>query len=473
MNNVSQFVKENRTFFTLLIICIGLLIVFVLTAMFSGAWPSPSISGQILSALAGAVVAAMITLFLLLGQTSSEEKKERNSKVFEEKLKIYQDFLKCMCEVIEDRKVTPEEAIRLEFQTSYITMHTESEHIKEIATHVKNIVDSLSEKNDQLAATNRAENDSKSNGDLMKSLFSIVNIFRKELYDITPTDKDTENNIQAAKSFSSIMDAVEIPSKTDITPDADLKQNIKDFTSELLENISVNREFWDEVNTDESNENGTYIRLENNEGAIVLLTYEDNQYFNVHLEYDDTHDAYKHMKWRFGGRQNKWGWWRYLDGSMKNIAQTDEMKNRNWNGMLEILSKQMKEIIAYVEAFEQTRKEIYEPLKVKLEERLNNKNFRMWIYYDYCVALDYEFHSDSDPKEKERLFIDIKREESGLYSIIIGNREENASQLNKRLESIHCLKVNRHSSTYERYVAQTNFSAEKIIEEIEHINQYI
>ena len=260
MNNVSQFVKENRTFFTLLIICIGLLIVFVLTAMFSGAWPSPSISGQILSALAGAVVAAMITLFLLLGQTSSEEKKERNSKVFEEKLKIYQDFLKCMCEVIEDRKVTPEEAIRLEFQTSYITMHTDSEHIKDIAIHVNSIVDSLSEKN---TAVNRAENESESNVALMESLFKIVNIFREELYRISPTKKDENNNKEAAKSFSKIMEAVEVPSKNEKTPDDNLKQNIKDFTSELLKSINVNREFWDEVNTDESNENGTYIRLTN------------------------------------------------------------------------------------------------------------------------------------------------------------------------------------------------------------------
>ena len=82
MKKISVFIKQNRTFVAILVICMVLLILFVSIAVKSGSWPGLEASGQILSALAGAVVAAMITLFLLLGQTSSEEKKERNSKVY-------------------------------------------------------------------------------------------------------------------------------------------------------------------------------------------------------------------------------------------------------------------------------------------------------------------------------------------------------------------------------------------------------
>ena len=159
MKNVFFFFRENKTFISLLVGCIFLLALFVGVATASGAWPGSDASAQILSALAGAVVAAIITLFLLLGQTSSEEKKERNTKVFEEKLRIYQDFLHCLYEVIKDGEVTEEEAIRLQFQTSFITMHTDSEHIKEIAKQVQNIVSDLQNKEgDPDNATNNAEN---------------------------------------------------------------------------------------------------------------------------------------------------------------------------------------------------------------------------------------------------------------------------------------------------------------------------
>ena len=88
MNKINLFFRENKTFVSLLIGCLLLLTLFVSVATISGAWPGSDASAQILSALAGAVVAAIITLFLLLGQTSSEEKKERNTKVFEEKLRF-------------------------------------------------------------------------------------------------------------------------------------------------------------------------------------------------------------------------------------------------------------------------------------------------------------------------------------------------------------------------------------------------
>ena len=126
MNKVNMFISENKTFLSLLVGCLVLLVLFVGVATGSGAWPGSDASSQILSALAGAVVAAIITLFLLLGQTSSEEKKERNTKVFEERLRIYQEFLHKLCDVVKDRRIEPEEEIELEFHVAYIAMHTSS-----------------------------------------------------------------------------------------------------------------------------------------------------------------------------------------------------------------------------------------------------------------------------------------------------------------------------------------------------------
>ena len=60
---------------SLLLGSVLLLLLFVVVATLSGAWPSSEISAQIMATLAGAVVTAIITMFLLMGQTSSEEKK--------------------------------------------------------------------------------------------------------------------------------------------------------------------------------------------------------------------------------------------------------------------------------------------------------------------------------------------------------------------------------------------------------------
>ena len=175
----------------LLIGCIILLILFVSVATISGAWPGTDTSAQILSALAGAIVAAIITLFLLLGQTSSEEKKERNTKVFEERLRIYQDFLHKLCDVVKDMKIESTEEIELEFQVAYIAMHTSTESINTISENVKKIVVKI-------------KNEEKGSNEMLEQLFEIADVFYKELY-----GKDNDYNRafreNTIRNFASIM----------------------------------------------------------------------------------------------------------------------------------------------------------------------------------------------------------------------------------------------------------------------------
>ncbi|MBQ3636511.1 MAG: hypothetical protein II951_12990 [Bacteroidales bacterium] len=132
--------KGSSQFVYLLVGCVFLMVVFVAIAILSGAWPGSDASAQIMSALAGSVVAAIITMFLLLGQTSSEEQKERNTKIFEEKLRVYQDFLHKLGDVVKDMKIEPEEEVELELQVAYIAMHTSSEAILNISEQVRDVV---------------------------------------------------------------------------------------------------------------------------------------------------------------------------------------------------------------------------------------------------------------------------------------------------------------------------------------------
>ena len=160
--------KKDSTSF-ILMVCVALFVGFVSLACFSGAWPSTKIATQILTALSGAVIAAIITLFLLQGQMASEEKKEKKSKIFEEKLSIYQNFMKELCEVVKDQQIDEEEEIRLQFQVASIAMHTTEESISKISEQVKSIIKNIKEE----------DQDKK---EMLSQLFTISDVFHKELY---------------------------------------------------------------------------------------------------------------------------------------------------------------------------------------------------------------------------------------------------------------------------------------------------
>lgn len=288
MKKIKTYFKENTTFVIILIICICLLAIFVSIATSSGAWPGTDASSQILSALAGAVVAAIITLFLLMGQTASEEKKERNTKVFEEKLRIYQEFLRKLCDVVKDQKIAPEEEIELEFQVAYIAMHTTSNSIKKISEQVRDIV------------VNIKSGESDCN-EMLGQLFFIADTFYKELYSKDNDYSETDRG-ETIRNFRSILVA-----KDDIEKYVDdQKESIKESLSKKVLNpkerclllkamihpngskqwIYNENDLVHEFYTDISNKTGNYIQSKRR--IVIDLYPQDGDYYIVVFtrEYD-------------------------------------------------------------------------------------------------------------------------------------------------------------------------------------------
>lgn len=388
---------------------------------------------------------------LLEQQTSNESRKDKETKIFGEKLRIYQNFLHCLCEVIKDGEVTKEEAIQLEFQTSYITMHAKSDHIKVIANSVKEIINSLN-----CDSGNTAEKASQSNSELMKQLFVIVGEFQNDLYGYSPSSEDIQNRTEASKAFSEIMDAVEVQKEesAEEVQDAEvatsLPQNIADFTEELLKKIHYNESFWTlgEKNLAENNIYLNFAMKGREEAVRVMLRYETNgeHFFQIHMDCDDTHEAYKHMKWRFGGRQNKWSWWRYLDESYRSLTATEAIKSRNWDGLLVALAKQLSALLAYVEKYQKVFQEIYLPAP---GEKAN-----VWMYYEYCVAFDYEKSLGDD-----RFFMDVNINENGTYQIMFGNRDDDIDKLIARTHAVGFPNATVSDIKDNRNIAVDNLSA--------------
>jgi uncharacterized membrane protein YgaE (UPF0421/DUF939 family) len=174
-------------------IALGLLAVIIAVAfrLFSEA----DLWFQMFSAILGVIITIIITNLLLNSQTNSDLQRERNSEIFREKLRIYQEFLQALYDVLKEEAVTPDEAMRLQFQTSYIAMHTSSEHIRQVSECVSSIV--------KMYSQCPSENGRKVLQDkelLLKNLFRIVEIFRQELY-TDQTDFNREDIDKAIANF--------------------------------------------------------------------------------------------------------------------------------------------------------------------------------------------------------------------------------------------------------------------------------
>lgn len=96
---------------------------------------------EMFAAVLGVIITAIITMILLRGQSDNDVERERASKVFEEKLRIYQEYLQTLYDVIKDGSLSDEEKMQLEFQTSYVAMHCSPCYIASVSTAVKKIIE--------------------------------------------------------------------------------------------------------------------------------------------------------------------------------------------------------------------------------------------------------------------------------------------------------------------------------------------
>lgn len=76
---------------------------------------------EMFAAVLGVIITAVITMILLKGQSDDDVERERAAKIFEEKLRIYQDYLHSLCDIIKEHSLSDEGKIRLEFQTSVLS----------------------------------------------------------------------------------------------------------------------------------------------------------------------------------------------------------------------------------------------------------------------------------------------------------------------------------------------------------------
>lgn len=164
--------KQKVSVSTALIVTVAIfIIVLIITKLFK----LEELPIQTVGVLFGGVITALITYFLLLGQTQAEENKERNVKVFEEKSARFNTFIDKLWEIWDDRVVDLEELNELiKLVSKDIVLYTKPETVDKILSNLITIAEQA--KPDK---TNRK--DAEVTKLIQQSIFDIINELAKEI----------------------------------------------------------------------------------------------------------------------------------------------------------------------------------------------------------------------------------------------------------------------------------------------------
>ncbi len=81
-------------------------LIFIATAVIFQIYEFSILPSHFFGALFGVVITAIITVFLLQGQTANEEEREKSVRVFERKQDVYEKFLEQLRKIIHDGKIS-------------------------------------------------------------------------------------------------------------------------------------------------------------------------------------------------------------------------------------------------------------------------------------------------------------------------------------------------------------------------------
>ena len=164
---------------------------FVFAQVYQG--ELPKLAEEINNSAIGAILTAIVTVFLLQGQTASEENRDRNLKVFEKKQEVYDEFFEKLKDIVEDGRITiaageePSDTVdelkELLFQLSYIQMHSSEANTQAVFQRVTNIIKKMNEFSS--AGADKTRLVTGFYADFAEELFEIVKVLKNDLYEVS------------------------------------------------------------------------------------------------------------------------------------------------------------------------------------------------------------------------------------------------------------------------------------------------
>jgi hypothetical protein len=129
-----------KKYFVAISVVIGF-VAFIGIAIVTNLFSSADLPVQISGALLEAVITALITYFLLSGQTSQEKERDKDVRIFEEKVTVYSEFSEKLWGMItDDNEVSNEELIELrKLCFSKLVFYLNDNQIKSISQEITEI----------------------------------------------------------------------------------------------------------------------------------------------------------------------------------------------------------------------------------------------------------------------------------------------------------------------------------------------
>ena len=408
--------------YTSLGVLIGFSLILLAVSLFQG----KSLLAEIATVLLGAMVTVVITYSLLKSQTAEQEKlqraseelildREKNTKVYKEKLSIYKKYFESLCDILEKRKISDEQQIQLQFQIASIALHTPYDKIEKITASLNKMLECIKIQN------NKIQGDM----DFMRALLGIVGTFKTELYssNLGATNQDYIEHIIAnlEKAFKG----------TD-TDDAPAIVNNAECSTRamggLFEELKISEKYRKEPCWSEGRwccsklfSDGLQWRDKEGKGIVEIGFYQGHYYMQAN--YPNATEFAKTMKWRYGGRRSYGQWWKHLDAFydikqgefLKVFAEDEDLQKTvtleccKLMGDLEAYDK-METHRQKVEAFNPSQEGVF--------------YYFIWEFEILCCQFDDETYL--------RPFIDMQWD-GNKVNISIGNRSDDANKLNEVL----------------------------------------
>ena len=192
--------KKNKKDWGFYSLIIGFIVLFLASAIIFNIYNAEILPSQFYGALIGVFITAIVTAFLLRGQTEGDEKREISVKVFEKKQEVYHAFLEKFQKIIQSGDITIgvkkedgtvdytiDDLKDLIFQLAFIQMHTSAENTKKVLMCIADIKETLNDFKETLDRDKHKEQE-KFYSNLSSKLFEIVAILKTDLYQGTEID---------------------------------------------------------------------------------------------------------------------------------------------------------------------------------------------------------------------------------------------------------------------------------------------
>lgn len=163
--------KNIALIISILILFIILAVVLVFTGYHNEAGLTVIIA--VISAIIGALVSMLITDRQLQNQSKHGLQIQKNSKVYEERLDVYKNYLNTVADILlqKPQRLSDNEILKLEFATALLALHTNGKNLNVISKKIKEIIVNYNHKSSAAISE-----------DLISNLLEIVEQLKIQLY---------------------------------------------------------------------------------------------------------------------------------------------------------------------------------------------------------------------------------------------------------------------------------------------------